>query len=243
MYSLIISIVIGLAVGTAASFWYLGFGIFIGLAVTLASFILFGRKFSGKLQAIFNRANVEIQKQNPERAMEILEEGYALNKWQFMVKSQIESQIGVILYTQKKFGEAYKHLINANPRIYVAYAMLIIGHVKNHKEKEAENGIYLLTKMNKKEAFVHSLSAYIYENELNDRKKALEALKKGLKFLPNNSNLHEHLNDLQNNKQFKMSRYGDVWYQMMLDKNVAAKLQQKYMKAQNRRVNIKKNMR
>jgi len=98
-------------------------------------------------------------------------------------------------------------------------------------------------KLNKKEAFVYSFSAYMYENELGDIEKALAAITAGLKQIPNNTNLQDHQQALQNNKRFKMSKYGENWYQLMLEKNMVNKLQQKYLKAQQRRVNIKKKQR
>jgi len=245
MISLAISIpggiLLGAIIGALTGYW--GFGIFIALLTSIALFFFLTRHFSRQLQTLFNVANNEIQKQNMERAIEILKSGYKLKNWLFLVKAQIDSQIGVILYTQKKFGEAYKFLQNSNPRIYMGYCMLAIGHMKNGKKDKAEEALSLVQKFNKKEAFVYSLSAYLYENEFKNSEKAIEALNKGMKHLPNNQNIKDHLLAIQNNKNFKMDKYGDTWYQMMLERNVVNKLQKKYMKSQQRKVNINKKAR
>lgn len=244
MISLIISLLFGTLIGFLIGFFiYPGFGIFLGIIAAIVTFFFLLRFFSKKLQEIFTIANVEIQKQNSEKAIEILKTGYKYNNWQFLVAAQINSQIGVILYTQKKFGEAYKFLQKSNPRIYMAYCMLAIGHIKNGQKEKAEQALYLVQKLNKKEPFVYSMSAYLLETELNNKEKALEAIHTGLKHMPNNQNLTEHLLSLQNNKKFKMEKYGDIWYQMMLDKNVMAKLQKKYMAAHQHRMGMSKKIR
>ena len=104
-----------------------------------------------------------------KKAIETLKDGYEIGKWAFLGKAQVDSQIGVILYTQKKFGEAYKYLQKSNPRIFQAYCMLIVGHIKNKKIKEAKEAITLLIKLNKKEPFVYSFAGYIYANELKEK--------------------------------------------------------------------------
>lgn len=240
MYNLAISIgggiVIALLIGFITGWW--GFGVFIGLFLAVIAFFVISRQVTQKLQALFLRANAEIQKQKVDRAMEILRDGYRWNRWAFLVKAQIDSQIGIILYSTKKFGEAYKYLQNSNPRLYLAYGMLAIGHLKNNKRKEALDTMELLMRFNKKEAFVFSLCAYLYEEELDDRDKALETLKRGLKTLPNNQNLNEHLMALQNKVAFKMEKYGEVWYQMFLDRKAVSRLQQKMIKDQQRRMKV-----
>jgi len=107
--------------------------------------------------------------------------------------------------------------------------MLIIGHIKNNKKDEALKAIPLVMKFNKKEAFVFSVAAYLFEEEFDDKLAAIDALKKGLKNIPANHNLNEHLLAIQNNKKYKMDHWGDMWLQLMLDKNAVQKLQQKYM--------------
>jgi len=240
MYSLLISLGIGLVAGLLLGFLVnVGLGIFLGLFAFFAAFIFFQRFFSKKLQAVFMAANLEIQKQQFDRAIEALKEGYRYNKYAFLVQAQIDTQIGIILYSQKKFGEAYKYLKNSNPRIMMGYLMYIIGCIKNKKTENIDKNIDLLIRFNKKDPFVYSAIAYIYEEELDNRDKALETLTKAAKVMPDNPKIKEHLLAFQNNKEFKMEKYGEQWYQLMLDRKGLAKLQNKMIKNQQKSMGVR----
>jgi len=236
LYSLLAALVVGAPIG-----YYLniGFGIFIGLFIGVALFFFLTRHYTKKLQAVFTDANFDLQKQNFSRAVEVLKEGYRFNKYAFLVKAQIDSQIGIILYTQKKFGEAYKYLQKSNPRITLGYTMMIIGHIKNNKKEKVDKDIELLIKFNKKDPFVYSVSAYLYSEELNNREKALEILNKAIKVMPDNQKIKDHLTAFQNNKQYKMDKYGEMWYQLMLDRKALSRLQNKMMRSQQRSMKVK----
>ncbi len=231
MYSIIIAFLAGLLSALIIGFisGYFGLGVFIGIIIMIVTFFFLMRYFSSKLRDIFFLANAELHKQKIDKSIEILKSGYNYKNWFFLIPAQIESQIGMIYYTQRKFGDAYKSLQKSNPRIFSAYLMLIIGHIKNNKKDEALKAIPLVMKFNKKEAFVFSVAAYLFEEEFDDKLAAIDALKKGLKNIPANHNLNEHLLAIQNNKKYKMDHWGDMWLQLMLDKNAVQKLQQKYM--------------
>jgi tetratricopeptide (TPR) repeat protein len=244
MLSLLFSFLIAVAAGLVSGYFInYGFGIFIGLFAGFGMFIFFTRFYSKKLQDVFTLANTDIQKQQFERAVTILKSGYKYNRHAFLVKAQIDSQIGIILYTQKKFGEAYKHLQNSNPRIMMGYLMLIIGHIKNGKTKNIDRDIDLLLKFNKKDPFAYSAVAYLYEEELNDREHALAVLVKAAKIMPDNQKIQEHLLAFQNNKQFKMEKYGEMWYQLMLDRKGITRLQNKMIKDQQKSMRVRSKVR
>ncbi len=244
MLSLLIAVLVATVIGGIIGYFVnIGFGIFTGIVITAALFFYLTRLFSKKLESVFLQANGELQKQHPERAIAILKEGYKFNHYAFLVKAQIDSQIGIILYTQKKFGEAYKYLKNSNPRILVAYGMMIIGHIKNNKKEAVDRDVKLLLRFNKKDPFAYSLCAYIYENELKDREKALSVFNKGLKVMPENPKLKEHFTAFQNNRQYKMDKYGEIWYQMMLDKKGLSRLQNKMVRSQQKSMKVKNRVR
>lgn len=244
MLSLIFSLLIAVAAGLITGYFInYGFGIFIGLFAGMGMFIFFTRFYSKKLQDVFIEANAFIQKQQFDKAVSILRSGYKYNNHAFLVKAQIDSQIGIILYTQKKFGEAYKHLQNSNPRIMMGYLMLIIGHIKNNKTKNIDRDIDLLLKFNKKDPFAYSAVAYLYEEELSDREKAQSVLNKAAKLMPDNQKIQEHLLSFQNNKPFKMEKYGEMWYQLMLDRKGITRLQNKMIKDQQKSMKVKSRVR
>ena len=66
----------------------------LGLIGGLALFIYLGRKVQGRLEQIFNRASELMKKQQFDPAIEVMKEGYKLNRWQFLVKGSIDGQIG-----------------------------------------------------------------------------------------------------------------------------------------------------
>jgi len=241
MLSLLYSLLVALAIGGAIGYFInIGFGIFIGLVVGIALFFFLTRHFTKKLQNVFTTANFDLQKQNFNNAVEVLKSGYKYNKYAFLVKAQIDSQIGIILYTQKKFGEAYKYLQKSNPRITLGYIMMIIGHIKNNKKmKMVDKDIELLIRFNKKDPFVYSVVAYLYAEELGNQEKALEILNKAIKAMPENQKIKDHLTAFQNNKPYKMDKYGEMWYQLMLDRKALSRLQNKMMRSQQRSMKVK----
>ena len=241
LYSFLAALLVGGAIGYLIN--NIGFGIFIGLVVGIALFFFLTRHYTKKLQEVFTNANFDLQKQNFNHAVEVLKDGYRYNKYAFLVKAQIDSQIGIILYTQKKFGEAYKYLQKSNPRITLGYTMMIIGHIKNNKKDKVDKDIELLIKFNKKDPFVYSVAAYLYSEELGNREKALEILNKAIKAMPDNQKIKEHLTAFQNNKQFKMEKYGEMWYQLMLDRKALSRLQNKMMRSQQRSMKVKQRVR
>jgi len=244
MFSLLFGILIGAAVAAPLAYFInLGFAIFIGVFVAALVFFFITRRVTKQLQAIFNEANGEVQKQHYDAAITTMKGGYRFANWAFLVRAQVDSQIGTILYIQKKFGEAYKYLQKSNARIYSAYTMLIVGHLKNQKFDKLKQDMDLLVKVNKKEPFVYSFAGYMYAEKLNDKDEALAYLKKGTKVLPHNQNLKDHLLSLQNNKKFKMEKWGDVWYQLMIEKKSLSRLQSKMMKQQQKSMKVKNRVR
>ena len=117
--------------------------------------------------------------------------------------------------------------------------MYIIGCIKNKKTENIDKNIDLLIRFNKKDPFVYSAIAYIYEEELDNRDKALETLTKATKIMPDNPKIKEHLLAFQNNKEFKMEKYGEQWYQLMLDRKGLSKLQNKMIKNQQKSMGVK----
>ncbi|MCK5808442.1 hypothetical protein KAH37_05620 [bacterium] len=240
MFSLLLGILIGALVAVPLVYFInIGFAIFIAVFIVALVFFFITRKVTKQLQTIFNEANTEVQKQHYDAAITTMKGGYQFANWAFLVRAQVDSQIGTILYIQKKFGEAYKYLQKSNPRIYSAYTMLIVGHWKNKKIDKLKQDMDLLVKVNKKEPFVYSFAAYMYGEQLNDKNEALAYLKKGTKLLPSNQNLKDHLLALQNNKKFKMEKWGDVWYQLMIEKKSLSRLQNKMMKQQQKGMKVK----
>ena len=62
---------------------------------------------------------------------------------------------------------------------------------------------------------------------------------KAAKIMPDNPKIKEHLLAFQNNKEFKMEKYGEQWYQLMLDRKGLTKLQNKMIKNQQKSMGVR----
>jgi len=194
-------------------------GLPLGLAGGIALFIWRSRQTQSKLEAIFNRAGELMKKQQFDPAIEIMKEGYALNRWQFMVKGSIDGQIGVVQYVRKKHEEAEPLLRSASYQHYIAKAMLGILQWKRGEKKLARETFQLALKAGKKESLLYAVYAYVL-NEMKERDRAIAVLNKGLAVCQGDERLATQRTCLQNNKPMKMKLYGEQWYQFMLERPI-----------------------
>jgi tetratricopeptide (TPR) repeat protein len=189
----------------------------IGLVAGIAMFIYLGRRTQGQLEKLFNAAAEHLKKQQFDKAIEVMKQGYQFNKWQFLVKGSIDGQIGVVQYLRKKTDEAEPLLRTASFQHYIAKAMLGILLWKRGEKKQAKQTFQLALKSGKKESLLYAVYAYVL-NEMKEREKAVEVLNQGLKICQNDERLLVNRNNLQNNRPMKMKVYGDQWYQFMLER-------------------------
>ncbi len=147
-----------------------------------------------------------------------LKEGYRFAKWQFMVRSQINSQIGIILFSIKKdTTAAMEYLQKSFQRNWVSQGMLAVAWMKKHQPEKMEETFEIAVRLNKKEDLLWNLYAYCLQ-KIKRQDKAIEVLGRAQKILPNNKYLIDNLVALQNNKKMKMKDYGEQWYQFNLEK-------------------------
>jgi hypothetical protein len=115
MYNLLISF--GSGVVTTILFGYLfGMprisvvgGIVPGIIVMIGVFVVLSRRAGKKLEALMLRVQEELKPQTPgkidpnrfRRAVDILKSGYALGKWQLLVNSQLNAQIGMLHFVTR----------------------------------------------------------------------------------------------------------------------------------------------
>src|SRR6266850_4858413 len=112
-----------------------------GLVAAVGTYILLARRSGKQLEAVMAVAQKEMMARKPERAVEALQQAFALGRWQFGVSSSLHANIGVLLYVQKKFDEAEPHLrksIGTLLRLWQAQAMLaaILYRQKKYQEME-----------------------------------------------------------------------------------------------------------
>lgn len=192
-------------------------GIPMGVLAGAALFIWQGRKIQQELEKIFTRAGELMKKQQFDKAIEIMKEGYQFSTRQFLVKGSIDGQIGVVQYLRKKNVEAEPLLKSASMQHYIAKAMLGIIQWKRGEKKTAKETFSLALKAGKKESLLYAVYAYVLV-EMGDRDKAIDILNQGLNICKGDERLITNRNLLQNGKALKMKVYGEQWYQFLLER-------------------------
>ena len=203
--------------GVFALHWYPGYGIALGLIAFLLSNFLLSRALGKKVEARMQEVGQALSKGRPEHAIEILKGAYPLTRWQFMLRGQIDGQIGVILYAQRKFDEALPYLENSANRHWMARAMLGVTYFKRNRFADMDKVFQKAIAANRKEGMLASLYAYCLVKR-GEAERALEVLNAALKKLEGDARLTAAINAVQNKKPIKMKAYGDVWYQFHLER-------------------------
>ena len=221
MYNLLISLAAGLAVTLA-----IRFGTNVGwvgsilpglLALGVAYFVLARRSWK-QLEALMGTVQKELMAQKFDRALQTLQGGFALAPWQFLVASQIHSQIGVLRYVRQDFAAAQPHLEKSFSRHGVARAMLAVTHYRKKDLEKMRKVFDEAAKDNKKEGLVFATWAWIEEKE-GKHDQAIAVLARGLKANPGDEKLKAAAQALQNDKRLKLGKlYGEQWFQFHLEK-------------------------
>ena len=189
----------------------------LGILAGAGLFIWQGRKVQQELEKIFTRAGELLKKQQFDKAIEAMKEGYRFSTKQFLVKGSIDGQIGVVQYLRKKNEEAEPLLASASMQHYIAKAMLDIIQWKRGEKKKAKETFALALKTGKKESLLYAVYAYVLV-EMGERDKAIEILNNGLGVCKGDERLITNRNLLQNGKALKMKVYGEQWYQFLLER-------------------------
>lgn len=189
----------------------------LGLLAGGALFIWLGRQVQQELERIFAQAGDLLKKQQFDKAIDAMKEGYRFAPKQFLVKGSIDGQIGVVQYLRKKNAEAEPLLASASMQHYIAKAMLGILQWKRGEKKKAKETFDLALKSGKKESLLYAVYAYVLM-EMGERDRAIEILNRGLGVCKGDERLITNRNQLQNGKAMKMKVYGEQWYQFLLER-------------------------
>jgi len=213
MYNLLLALALAAVVyGAVASYagWLAGF--LPALIVLGVAYVLLARRSGRQLEAIFKRAMKEMEGGRVDQGRKILEEGFALARWQFLVGAQIHAQLGSIDYLQRNFKSARKHLEKAWSRHWQAQAMLAAIDHREGNNAAALGRLEKLKSAGAKEAVYWGLFAYI-ATESGDADKALQVLDLGQQQLPSSDSLKNMANQVRNKKKVKMKPFAPGWYQ------------------------------
>lgn len=203
------------------NFWY---GFLPGIIALVATFAMLARRVLKKVEAIMAAAQPELQNRNLDRAVDIIKTAYPLAKWQFLLRSQIDGQIGTIWYAAQKFDRAEPFLERSFKKNWVARAMLGTLHYKR-KDYDAMKAVFEeAASANKKQALLWNIYAYCLW-KLKKRDEAIEVLNRALEHVPNDEKTQRNLKALQNDRKMKMRGWNMQWYQFHLDKPPQPKMQ------------------
>ncbi len=223
MYNLLISLAAGILTTLILGFALGGgdlrisYGILPGIIAMGVVYVLLARRILNKVQTTVGLAQAELQAQRVERAIALLKQCYPLGKWQFLIKSQIDAQIGSILYMTQKFDQSEPYLKTSFKKNWVARAMLGALYYKRKNYVEMEAVFEEAAKANKKEALLWNIYAYcMWKSGQTD--KAIAVLNRATEAVPTDAKTKSNLTALQNNKKMKMRSWNMMWYQFHLDK-------------------------
>ena len=168
MWNLLISLAVGVAVAAAIR---LGteFGwtasVLPGLIAATAAYLVLARRTWKRLEALFGAMQREVQAQKFDKAILTLEAGFVLAPWQFLVASQLHSNIGILHYLRQEFDAALPHLEKSFSRNWIARGMLGATRYRKRDLAGARKVLEDAVKVNKKEGVLWSLYAWVLEKE------------------------------------------------------------------------------
>ncbi len=221
MYNLLISLAIGAAVAAALVLGTeLGAvaAVFPGLlSATIAYFVLARRTWK-RLESLFEAVQREVQAQKLEKAIQTLQGGFALAPWQFLVASQLHSNIGILLYLRQDVDAALPHLEKSFSRNWVARGMLAVARYRKRDLAGMGEVFEQAVKANKKEGVLWSTWAWTLEKE-GRHDQAIAVLGRAVKTNASDEKLKSSLQALQNGKKLKLGKlYGEQWFQFLLER-------------------------
>ena len=218
MYSLIagfaaaLLVFLGVALPTQGTYAVLPALVALG-----GTYYLLARRHSKAVEALMARMTRELEQQRIDGAVRVLQEGYPHCRWVFLLRGQIDGQIGSLLYMKRDFDEAQHFLEKAWGRHWVAKGMLAAHWFRKHKAEKAFEVLDRAISLNKKEPMLYGLKAWL-KVKLKDRDGARAALSAGRDVLPKNEAITQNLVRLQNGQDLQMWQFGDAWWNFHLEK-------------------------
>lgn len=221
MYNLLISLAAGAAVLLAIRFGTsLGWtaSILPGALVAIGGYFLLARRILKRMEQLFEAVQKELMSQHFEKATQILQSGFAMAPWQFMVAAQLHSQIGVLHYVRQDFDAAQPHLEKSWSRHWVARAMLAVSYYRKRDldgmKKVFENAVGA----SKKEGLLWCAYAFCLEKE-GRHDEAISVMSRAVAANASDEKVKGALQALQNGKKLKPGKlYGEQWFQLHLER-------------------------
>ncbi len=225
MYTIILSVVLGVIVGTGYTllgFWKTwAMGIILGVLTALAAFIIASRILARRFEPQFMQAQKQIQSGATQLAVNTLQELLPMARWQILLKGQIYAQMGLLNYAMEKEDLALEQLSQAGLRVPDAQLALAALLFRRKQFDKSRDTLEMAIKANKKQMLLYNAYAFML-NKQGDRDGAIEQLQRCLKVEPSNETTKDNLLRLQNGKKMNMKPFSMQWYGLKLEKPPAS---------------------
>jgi tetratricopeptide (TPR) repeat protein len=188
-----------------------------GALVAVGAYLVLVRRTWKQLETIFDAVQKELQSQRVDKALQLLQSGFRLAPWQFLVASQIHSNIGILLFVKGDLEASLPHLEKSFSRNWIARAMLAVGRYRSRDLTSALKVFEEAVKANKKEGLLWQVYAWVLEKE-NRHEEAIAVLGRAVAANPSDEKLKGSLQALQNGKKLKLGKlYAEQWFQFRLE--------------------------
>lgn len=221
MYNLLISLAaaglvyLGLA-QLLPSPWMAVGGAFLAAA---GSFFFLARRTNRQLEARVKQVEAALGAGKSDEAIGVLEDTKKqLGRWQFMISTLVDGQIGVLRYAHKQqLDEAKPYLEKALANNWHAKAMLAAYHFKRRQYAEMEKVFEAAVKANKQAELLWAAYGWCQAMR-GERDKAIAILERGCKENKEAERLRRCLNDLRGKKRLNMAPYTPEWWLLHLER-------------------------
>ncbi len=178
---------------------------------------LLARHHSKAVEGLMGELQREIQQRRIPNAIKMLKGAYPHTRWVFMLRGQIDGQIGTLKFIDKDFDGALPLLEQAWIKHWPAKGMLASYWFRRHKADKALEILDKTISANKKEPILYAIKAFM-QVKLKDPDGARATLVVGKEKCPSNQPLSDNLMRLQNGEKLRMSDFGEQWWQFHLEK-------------------------
>ena len=188
--------------------------------VGIGTYVVLARRTFRALEVLMMRAATFLQTTppKPEVAIAVMSQGYPLARRQFGIRSQIDTQIGIIYFLQREFNRALPYLSRSTLfGHWMAGAMLGVIQYKKKDVAGMRKTFAQVLRKAKNQGLAHSLYAYLLV-QVGDRDGAQAVLSAAAQRPGADPRVKEGLLALQNGRKLKMRSYAEQWYQFHLER-------------------------
>lgn len=214
MINLLLSVGLGLATFGGVTLW-LGpvAGVIPALFVFFGALFLLGLRVQRAVEKRVAALTPMLEARNIKGAQAHIRQIQSdYGRWQFLLRGQLEAQLGMIDYVQMKWDEALPRLQRGQWRNWSAQLSIAAIHFRQGRKVEAWEAFAKAAKSGKKEVIVYGVWAILRLRD-GERGEAMAVVTQGLEALPDNGNLRTLKKRIANKKKADPGMFGEIWYQ------------------------------